>query len=288
MFIRFIRDYYLNASRMFRAGETVDVAADYAQRFISEGAAIDSKSGMAWGAQQITLMQTALPVILPSSGSVGDNGALTLTTALLVAYPEAYMFFPAGALFSGSVAGFYYVRMSTVTAGVVYQNQYFSGAPESLLAGSPTPIVATGPGAYVQSTATITSITTTIPAGLLGPGGVVEQQAYGMWNNSATAKTVRHRFGGNTLYTQSSTTSVGGRFWTSVNNAGVPNTQYIFSNGVSLAAGPGSGVTGASPVLLTNDTSVNQPASFQLQLAVDTDWVGLQWASVRVFPFNKG
>ena len=57
--------------------------------------------------------QSGLPIIMPSSGSIGTNGALTLNTALPQIYANCYMYFPVGAVFAGSAAGLYFVRPAT-------------------------------------------------------------------------------------------------------------------------------------------------------------------------------
>ena len=52
---------------------------------------------------------STIPLILPSSGSMGNNGALTLTTALDSSYANAFFYMPASAIASGSA------RRATIT-----------------------------------------------------------------------------------------------------------------------------------------------------------------------------
>lgn len=45
---------------------------------------------------------SAVPLVVPSSGTMGDNGAVTLTTALDVSYPQAYFYMPSTAIYQDS------------------------------------------------------------------------------------------------------------------------------------------------------------------------------------------
>ncbi len=100
----------------------------------------------------IPLVSGGVPVYVPSSGSIANNGALTLTTALPLIYPNVYLYFPANAIAAGSAAGKYYCQMSSTTVGVIFNNTYVSGTP--VVPTSPTAFVTTGPGAYTQTIST--------------------------------------------------------------------------------------------------------------------------------------
>lgn len=68
--------------------------------------------------------QSKAAIGLPSSGTIGNNGALTLSgNQISTTFSSgAWFHFPANAVYSGSPAGFYWTRMSSSTAGVVYSN----------------------------------------------------------------------------------------------------------------------------------------------------------------------
>lgn len=114
-----------------------------------------------------TLGQSHIPMIVPSSGTIAPYGALTLSTALPIAYPGAYLYFPATALWSTSQAGWYYTTFTSTTVGTVYNNQYLTGTPiVPLNLGF---IQQRGSGAYTQaSNADIAGYNFTIPGYTLG------------------------------------------------------------------------------------------------------------------------
>ena len=69
-------------------------------------------------------------------------------------YPLAtYQYFPAGAVYAGSLAGMYYVEMINSTSGTVYDDICTTGIPTP--PANPTPIVSASIGAFTQSTAAI-------------------------------------------------------------------------------------------------------------------------------------
>ena len=78
---------------------------------------------------------STIPLILPSSGSMGNNGSVTLTTALDSPYASAFFYMPASAIASGWLAGNYYgiggdeglSTASVATGGATCS----PGAPES-------------------------------------------------------------------------------------------------------------------------------------------------------------
>ena len=74
-----------------------------------------------------TLGQTGIPFVIPSSGTMGNNGALAVTTALDYAYPASYVRLPAGAIQTGSAAGWYYAVWSSASTATVYNNPTRAG-----------------------------------------------------------------------------------------------------------------------------------------------------------------
>lgn len=148
---------------------------------------------------------STIPIILPSSGSFANNGALTLTTALDIAYPACYMYFPANAIFAGSAAGFYYAEMSSASAATVYNNALSGAFPTAPT--SKTAFSTTGPGAYTQTTnSDIAALTVTLPAGCLGVTGGVECFMLGKWQVSAGTKIQKLKLGTTAMYTNTQST----------------------------------------------------------------------------------
>jgi len=147
----------------------------------------------------IILAQSAIPMILPSSGTMGANGALTGLTALPYSvFPQpCFMYFPAGKVFSGSPAGMYYASITAATTATVYNNMYSSGRPQDAIPAVPTAVVDAGPGAYTQTTAADIQIAAiTLPGGMLGPSGMLRMTQTGTTSaGTAANRTIRAKFG---------------------------------------------------------------------------------------------
>jgi hypothetical protein len=141
--------------------------------------------------------RNAVPLVGVSSGTMGNNGALSGITALPLAYPNAYCFFPANAIVSGSSAGWYFTQFSSTTAGTVFNNTYTSGMPT--VPSSPTAFSTTGPGAFTGDTTTETALVIPIPAGALGANGILEFWLSFAATNSAGTKTLVPKYGSTTL-----------------------------------------------------------------------------------------
>jgi hypothetical protein len=222
------------------------------------------------------LLQANVPVFLPSSGSIGNNGALTLTTALDNAYVNCYMYFPANAIAAGVAAGRYFVQMSSTTAGTIFNNTYTSGRPT--IPSSPTAFVTTGPGAYTQTTATdITLLATTLPGGELGVNGSLFTFFQAVMNSSANTKTLKCNIGGTETNTSSLTTS------------GQSNTPFTFRNkGVANrnVSNIGAGFTtgSATPTHTALDTTGDLTVLYTARLQTATDYAGFVGLMAQINP----
>lgn len=223
--------------------------------------------------------QTAIPFVL-TSGSMGNNGALTLTTAVATAYPNAYVYMPAGAISAGSVAGWYYAVFSTTSAATVYNNTYTGGNPT--IPSSPTAFSTTGPGAFTFSTASsYTGISFTVPGGTLDTNGSIEVQYTATANTSANAKYARALINNSTnLSGATAFTSQGsGRFNCVFANRGVLNRQS--TNCVQFANGQLSQVNSVSAI----DTTANVTVDSNLFLNTSTsDTLTIETFRVVVYP----
>lgn len=116
-----------------------------------------------------------IPFVYASSGTMGDNGALSGIAAVNSTYANAYVYLPANAIAAGSTAGWYYAVFSSTTAATVYNNKYTTGVPS--VPASPTAFVTTGLGAYTQANAN-TGPTIVLPANTLSVNGRIEIDAY--------------------------------------------------------------------------------------------------------------
>jgi hypothetical protein len=229
-------------------------------------------------ASPYVLFQLGIPFIIPSSGVMGNNGALSGITALSTTFPQAYVYLPAGAISSGSAAGWYYTVFSSTTAGTVYNNVYTSGTPT--VPASPSAFVTTGPSAYVQTTGFITSLnpTVTIPANSMTANGRVEITMAMRGNNTAQQHYARAYVGG-AYFAQMSAFSQSAPltdvFY--VQNTGTLNNQYW---------GWQSGAIGqsASGPITNIDFTAAQTIFFSNSIAIVTDTVELLNVIVKVFP----
>lgn len=214
-------------------------------------------------------VQSGIPIIIPSSGSFAANGALSGLTALGIAYPNCYMFFPAGAIYAGSAAGFYFAQMLSTTTANVFNNLYVSGQPTVPV--SPQPFVCAGPGAYAQTTGAIPALSVAVPGNSMGVNGRLRFSFTFTNNNSAGNKTPVCAFGGTTFFTTVITTNLNCTISRNIFNSGVANVQV--TDGAVGAVGPANAA--AAPLTLAVDTTISQNVTVSLNLAVATDWIAI-------------
>lgn len=244
---------------------------------------VDPKGGLSQsvvsGAGKVS---TALAMLIPSSGSVAANGALTLTTAIPLSGGYSwgcYMYLPAGAAYAASVAGLYYVEMTANNTGTIYDNRYTSGSPT--IPATKTPIVAAGPGAYTQTTSPVDLITVTLPANTLGANGRVLHQPAWVFPNNANNKVISTTFGGSNIYAKTRTTATQETPLIDIRNRGVTNRQF--------SAWGNTGVPATASTAGVTNTSIDTTADVNIitrgQLAVATDYIILESCSVEYVPF---
>jgi hypothetical protein len=228
---------------------------------------------------------TAIPVFVQSNGSVAANGALSGLTALPETFPSVWLYFPAGAVYSGSVAGLYYCQMSSATAGTIFNNILSQSTGQvPYIPSSPTPIAAAGPGAYTQSTSGYI-LPIKIPGAVMGPNGVARASALFQVINNANSKSCSIAIG----QSYSSGTNIHNSTVLSLDTAGAsrkirnrgsqarqisfPAVQGYFSEDNSM---------GVAPVATTIDTSVDWYVMFHLFIGTATDWGGILGFDISV------
>jgi hypothetical protein len=181
------------------------------------------------------------------------------------------MYFPAGT-WTASVAGFYYVVMSSTTAGLVYSNTYVSGVPTTPVTPA---LVTTGAGAYTQDTgANITGQTLAITANVMGLNGKLNIELICATNNSADSKITTLTFAATDYPASTSNTLTSASIQAEVRNINSAAAQAVFVRDVN-------GV-GANAVSTINTATANN-LIFKYQLAtVDTDWIVSKWLNIQV------
>lgn len=230
----------------------------------------------------IILAQSAIQMILPSSGTMGANGSLTGLTALpYSAFPQpCFMYFPAGKVFSGSPAGMYYASLTSATAATVYNNMYTSGRPQDAIPVVPTPVVDAGPGAYTQTTgAGIVLVAVTVPGGLMGPNGRLYVTSDCLANNTAGVKALACRVvGTSTIFSSGLASWLTQRIHGYLSNAGVENRNFGMTN---LSGGQGFGTGSFSQ--RNQNTAVDFVVDITGQITTDTDFIVLAANSMLVY-----
>jgi hypothetical protein len=199
--------------------------------------------------------QSAIPVVVKPSGSIGSNGALTLGTALPAIYSACWMYCAAGEIQAGSPAGVYYCQMSSTTIGVLYQERLTSGDPYIPL--TPTPWASAGPGAYTSPNQVATPLATLqILGGSLGANGVLSYRVVCLRPSNANVDGLSITLGGATL----SSNPTANQQWIGINkslrNMGAQNRQIGLNNATNLQGD--AGAYGNAPSYQTIDTSSNQ------------------------------
>lgn len=238
----------------------------------------------------IILAQSAIPMILPSSGTMGANGSLTGLTALPYSvFPQpCFMYFPAGKVFSGSPAGMYYASITAATTATVYNNMYTTGLPQTAIPASPTAVVDAGPGAYTQTTGSdITLVSLTVPGGIMGPNGCLAIRRYvSMGQAAGGTRNGKLTLGGTTIAAE-----------TGITNTYLASgaSKYLFNRGAqnlnispiyATWSGADTIVTTANANLVTSiDTSVDKTLSALAQLVTTaTDYYIIDSFRVEVLP----
>ena len=225
-----------------------------------------------------TVVQGAIPMYMPSNGTFTSVGVLTLATALDQTFTSAYFYFPAGAIGTNSLAGMYFVQMSSTTVGVAYQNPYTSGTPSI-----PTTLIpCTSAVSYTQTTGSlVNAVTGTIPGGAMGANGKIKVICIYQNNNSVGTKTYSVKFGGSQTVGTTATTNQTLSIIRELYNRGATNIQTSAANGMT-----GTGAAAGATQVYAKDTTISQDVNIQFQLGTATDWAGVDLFSIEVFPSN--
>lgn len=225
--------------------------------------------------------KSGIPFIHLSSGSVAANGAISGITALPIAYPSAYCYFPANILATTIAAGWYYCTFSTTTAGTAFLNTYSSGQP--LIPASPT-AVTDGKGAFTGDTTERGGPTLSIAAGAMGPNGRLEILTSHQHTNNANSKVVRYRYsglGGTAFAAITSTSQSNSSGSASINNRGSQAVQSAYVFGFNGTTGTGNGF-----VQGTENTAVATTFVISLSKVTATDNLVLE--DYRVALYSDG
>jgi hypothetical protein len=140
------------------------------------------------------LYRITVPLIIAPTGSMGDNGVLTSGTVNPLVFLKTFTWFPTGAIFTASPAGWYYTVWTTTTAATVYQETW-GGASVPTIPTTPTAWAVTGPGAFTGPTTNASYALLPMPAASVRSMFEVRMKFH--QTNNANVKTVTGRM--NTL-----------------------------------------------------------------------------------------
>ena len=135
--------------------------------------------------------------------------------------------------------------------------------------------------ASVTGTTSETTLATyTLPANVLGNNGALRVVWLVTTTNSANNKTLRMKFGNNSLHTSVLTTSTGARYQTDVRNRGTTDSQLSF----------GTGIYGASAGTLPTTSAISTTAPVVItitgQLANTGETITLEGYTIELLPGN--
>lgn len=228
------------------------------------------------------LLHSGMPFVMPASGSFGNNGALTLNVALDRVYSRCFMYFPTGAIFSGSAAGWYWTVMSSATVGVVYNNTYVSGWPTiPTIAG----FTVTGPGAFTAAAGIdLVAAAITLPGNTLGLWGGLQTRltmTAGGAGSTRTGKVFIGNASGNVIGV--TTIPAANNFANAIGGGAMDGNNVVFKTTFGeQTAGVSNGIT-YSPIIHSVDMTVDKTISTTIKTsAAATDWIVLQEVEMMV------
>jgi len=223
------------------------------------------------------LASTAVPVVIPSSGTIATAGTVTLTTALPTTYAGAWMYFPATA-FSGTVAaGLFWVVMSSTTAGTVYQTSVVPATPFEAFIPTETLVAVVGSNAaYTQTTASdLVMLRTTVPGGLMGLSGEINYNLLLTTNATANSKPVKVTIGGTDVHSASLSSNTSTVIDKAFTNRNATNRQV---SPPLVALGHGSQTTASLYPAIETNTDFDFVITGQINTA--TDFIVLESSNV--------
>lgn len=227
------------------------------------------------------LAHSAIPVGLAPTGTMANNGAATLGTALNTTYGQCYLTFPAGAIAAGIPAATetYYCTMSSTTAVTVFNNTLSAnvdanGMPQ--VPASPTAFATTGPGAFTGVTgAAITLYTMPIPAAAMGTNGIYRAEFEQAFNVTAGNRTVSVLFGGTSLSAPSlgNASFFGSAKVFNRNSASVQSSYVIHAGTSSFTAASGYAAVNTGNAVSVTVTCNRTTATDTYMIENMTEWI---------------
>lgn len=229
------------------------------------------------------LAQWNVATYIAPTGSMANNGAVTLGTALDRTYTEGlWLHYPAGAVAAGvpAAAAWLWTVMSSSTLGTVY-NSTWDGLSVPTV-GVTTAYVTTGPGAYAGVTSITTAITIAIAANTLGATGQIFCDFSISQNNGAGNKTYGALFNGTggTDYGFITTT----QNFTGFSSLRIRNQAAAVQTGQSISMFNATNPLTTGLKASTADTTGATTLVFRYTNATATNWMGIAGGNCWVVP----
>lgn len=228
---------------------------------------IDGK-GAEVGSMPYLFAQSAVPIIVPSSGTSDAVGGITFTTALSFQPGVACsIWLPNGVVTAGSAG-----------TGARLYPVVFSSTTVCQIQGTG---IVTANGAYTQSITGLTIVSMTIPGGSMGNNGSQRINYSMSYNNSAGTKQMTLIRGGLWTHQIIGSTTQWAEAIVSTKNRGVQNRQLNSKTG---SPGTVIGQNSSTDLYTSVDTSVDHALNFAAQLNTATDYIILEGYSVETLP----
>lgn len=284
---------YSGRFAMWQPSQVGDVSNAIAALLVASGSWAPHSAGLAglqvsggypiYG-QPIILFQSAIPfIVLGGDGSANGmrwsastDGTFTMNATSTPTEPltglftgltnvMALFYLTASAGGAANTAGWYWGKITSATAGIIYNNTYISGDPGAQIPASPSAFTSVANG-WINQGATTTDVAglngITLPGGMLGPNGTLDWQVRTMGDTTST-KNFKFRLGGTLVaYSQPTGFPDGERLY-KVANAGVLTRQIISRSLTGVGNDSSSSTTQSYGALNTaGDLALREDLSF--------------------------
>ena len=219
---------------------------------------------------------SGLPFVMPSSGTVNNtSGNITVSTAFDYVIGPSYTYFPTGALYAASPAGWYYMVWTAATIGTVYANTYLNGNAQ--IPASPTPLT-TVTGPYTQATGfDVVGPNFVIPGNVMGPNGHIAWHRAVNNSGGASNKLYSTYLGATTFQGLTQTTNP------KEAGAGVIRNRGHVARQIAASAAHGDNNNASAMTKLTIDTTQPQIFAFSIQLASAADYGMIESHGIQIY-----
>lgn len=234
------------------------------------------------------ISQSAVPIILPSTFTMGDNGALSgMVASNFTTYSDgAWIVLGANALFSGSLAGTYWSIWSTANACTVYQETLPVGVAPYIVVSPTYWLGRTGLGVITPAVNQFYPIVSIpVAAGIMGINGALKVNSINSMTNGTLG--INGFFGvaggGGTQFSGGSNAALpfaGTEH--NIRNRGLMNRNLSVSTNSNLV--DEGAFTGGLPTYMQIDTSQTQYVNLGFYITNATHSAVLEAFSVEVKP----